>query len=156
MYTMRTLVSVIPIAITLKSKYIYLERITTEEASMIQLFKQRTKERREQPDKFIKIINGIVLVSVFLSLLICLVAFTPSSYKDFIGIRNLRGIFNNPVEKNMMHTAVNLMFVQLCISIIGFTLSILYHKRKNDKYHYSLILFGGLSLMGIVLYVLFY
>lgn len=121
---------------------------------MVQVY-PKIKERRKEPDKFIKIVNGIVLISVLLAIFIFLVAFTPGAYRDFIGIRDLRGIFGQPVQKNMMRAAFYLMLIQLMISITGVILSMLYHKRRNDKYHYSLMIFGALSLAGIALYLLF-
>jgi hypothetical protein len=126
-----------------------------EVASMVQEY-PRIRERRKRPDKFIKIVNALVLVSIFIVMAIILIALEPGSNKDLKMARPLQKIFGEPVEANMMRAAFYLMVFQLGISIAGFALSMFYHKRRNDRYHYSLVVFGVLSLTGIVYYLFYY
>ncbi len=114
-----------------------------------------TRNRRKNPDRFIRIINIIVFMSILLAVVIFLIAFSPAAHGEFLGVRNLERIFGEPLQKNMLRTAFYLMIAQFCLSAGGFVLSMFYHKRRSDRYHYSLVVFGALSLAGIIIYMYF-
>ncbi len=56
-------------------------------------------------------------------------------------------------DKTFMLYSFYLLIFLFLLSIIGLLINTNRHKRKSDSYNISLVIFGAMALMGIVIYI---
>lgn len=113
------------------------------------LVKKRS-ERRQGQDPLIKALTAIVMVSFSLVFLIFILLLMPKTSEQIMFFRKYNIHPDMPWEESFITYAFVLLIMQLLISCTGIVINIVRAKRRNDKFHYSLLVFTIISLIGII------
>jgi len=107
-------------------------------------------DRRQGQDMLIKALTAIVMVSFSMVFLIFILVLMPKTSEQIMFFRKYNIHPDIPWEESFISYAFVLLIIQLLISCAGIVINIVRAKRKNDKFHYSLLVFTIISLIGII------
>ncbi len=107
-------------------------------------------DRRQGQDPLIKALTAIVMVSFSMVFLIFILILMPKTSEQIMFFRKYNIHPDMPWEESFITYAFVLLIIQLLISSIGIVINIVRAKRRNDKFHYSLLVFTIISLIGII------
>ena len=107
-------------------------------------------DRRQGQDPLVKALTFIVIFSFSLIFLIFILLLMPKTSDQIMFFRKYNLNPDMPWEESFLNYAFILLIIQLFISSTGVVLNIIRGKRRNDKFHYSLMVFIIISLIGII------
>lgn len=107
-------------------------------------------DRRQGRDSLLKILNFIVMLSISLVFLIFILLLMPKTSEQIMFFRKYNLNPDVPWEESFLTYAFILLIIQLFISSTGVIINITRAKRRYDKFHYSLMVFIIISLVGII------
>ena len=120
----------------------------SEDESIIKGIKKT--ERRQGQDPLMKALTAIVMVSFSMVFLIFILILMPKTSEQIMYFRKYNIDPDMPWEESFLTYAFILLIIQLLISCAGIVINIIRAKRRNDKFHYSLLVFTIISLIGII------
>jgi hypothetical protein len=112
---------------------------------------EKINNRRIGPDTVIKAIKGIAGFSWILVIIIFIVFSIAKPGFKVKMIGGSGGGFNESILKYAFY----LMIFQALLCSLGIIINTTRLKRKSDKLYISLIILGGLSILGIVAYLIY-
>lgn len=107
-------------------------------------------DRRKGQDPLLKILNFIVILSFSLVFLIFILLLMPKTSEQMMFFRKYNLNPDVPWEETFLTYAFILLVIQLFIASTGVIINVIRAKRKYDKFHYSLMIFIIISLIGII------
>lgn len=107
-------------------------------------------DRRHGQDPLVKSLTFTVVFSFTLIFLIFILLLMPKTSDQIMFFRKYNLNPDMPWEESFLGYAFVLLIIQLFISSTGVVLNIVRGKRRNDKFHYSLMIFIIISLIGII------
>jgi formate hydrogenlyase subunit 3/multisubunit Na+/H+ antiporter MnhD subunit len=107
-------------------------------------------DRRQGQDPLVKALTFTVVFSFSLIFLIFILLLMPKTSDQIMFFRKYNLNPDRPWEESFLNYAFVLLIIQLFISSTGVVLNIIRGKRRNDKFHYSLMVFIIISLIGII------
>jgi formate hydrogenlyase subunit 3/multisubunit Na+/H+ antiporter MnhD subunit len=107
-------------------------------------------DRRQGQDPLAKALTFTVIFSFSLIFLIFILLLMPKTSDQIMFFRKYNLNPDMPWEESFLDYAFVLLIIQLFISSTGVVLNIVRGKRRNDKFHYSLMIFIIISLIGII------
>lgn len=107
-------------------------------------------DRRKGQDPLLKILNSIVILSFSLVFLIFILLLMPKTSEQIMFFRKYNLNPDVPWEETFLTYAFVLLIIQLFIASTGVIINVMRGKRKYDKFHYSLIVFIIISLIGVI------
>jgi len=110
----------------------------------------KKNDRRQGQDTIVKAITFIVMLSFSLVFLIFILLLMPKTSDQIMFFRKYNLNPDMPWEESFLNYAFILLIIQLLISSTGIVLNIARAKRRNDKFHYSLLIYIIISLIGII------
>lgn len=111
---------------------------------------QKKGERREGKDLLLKILNFIVILSFSMVFLIFILLLMPKTSEQMMFFRKYNLNPGVPWEESFLNYAFVLLVIQLFIASTGVIINVVRAKRRYDKFHYSLMVFIIISLIGII------
>lgn len=111
------------------------------------------QKRRRGPDLLVKSIQYFATVSWVLILLLFIALSVAKPRMETFFDRWGGGRLSGTWDKTFMGYAFYLMVLLFIICTIGLIANSSRHKRKNDSYNLSLVIFEIMSIIGIILYI---
>jgi hypothetical protein len=113
----------------------------------------KIKNRRRGPDILIKTINGIAIISwiVIFGIFITFSLAKPSTWR---GVGLSGGGMAGSYNPGYLQFSFYLMVMQLLLCAMGLAINANRLRRKTDGLNKSLIFFGFVSLLGIIIYII--
>ena len=115
----------------------------------------KKRDRRQGQDFLVKCLTFTVMLSFTLVFIIFILLLMPKTSDQIMFFRKYNLNPDMPWERSFLNYAFILLIIQLFISSSGVILNIVRGKRRNDKFHYSLMIFIIISLIGIIGIILF-
>lgn len=110
--------------------------------------------KRSGHDILIPMINVLVILSLLIIIIIISLLLIPHRYESLF--KQISEQFGASWNKTFLFYIFYLLLLQqVIISITGLLMNSYRLKRKDDKYHYSLIVYPAISLIVIVIYLFF-
>lgn len=113
----------------------------------------KRKEQRSGPDIWVKLINWFALISGILIVAALWIADKAKPQAETFIDRCLGILLPENWDLGLVRYAFYLMIATSCICAIGILINSKRHKRKYDSYNIPLIFVGGLSAIGILIYL---
>jgi len=109
--------------------------------------------RRRGPDTLIRWINYLSTTAwIVIMVILIIVSMTkPGSTINYFG-RNVQ--LYSRGDSSLMDWVLYLLIFLFSICSIGLMINSLRHRRKEDKYNRTLIVFGIGSILGIIIYII--
>ncbi len=111
-------------------------------------------ERRRGPDIFVKILGWLGVFGWFLMFVALFIVDRAKPENEFILSKAARSSVRNAWDQGLVTYLFYLMILGLFISIIGIVINARRFHRKDDRFRFTLILLGIISIFGIVKYLL--
>ncbi len=114
--------------------------------------KMRT-ERRKGPDLWVKLLGWLAIVGWFLMFMVLFIIdrAKPEYENMFTKAANIK--VRTSWNQELINYLFYLMIFGLCMSIIGLVINSRRHHRAKDRFRYTLIILGIISLLGIIMHL---
>ncbi len=115
---------------------------------------REVQERRKAADPLVKSLTLLVMISFFILFLIFILVMMPGTSDVIMSFRTYNIKEGGGWQDTFLTYALYLMIMQLFVSCTGIFINLRRSRRRHDKYHYSLVIFACLSLVGIIIYIM--
>ena len=111
------------------------------------------QERRKGPDLLVKLLGWLAIVGWFLMFMVLFIIdrAKPEYENMFTKAANIK--VRTSWNQELINYLFYLMIFGLCMSIIGLVINSRRHHRAKDRFRYTLIILGIISLLGIIMHL---
>jgi len=114
---------------------------------------QRQGERRKKADWIVNLAAILSLLAWLIALAVWVFLDMAAAEREHIFTRMFEVAVRGHWDVTLLPIAFGLLIAALCICILAFFLNKLRMKRKTDKYRKSVFIIGGITIIGIVLFL---
>lgn len=111
-------------------------------------------ERRKRADWVTKMATVFSAISWAVAFAVWVVLDMAAPEKAHMFTRMFGVEIRNYWDASLLPIALILLIASLCICILAFIFNMLRKRRKTDKFKKSIFIIGGISILGIVLFVI--